>query len=147
MSVRDELLMLQQEAGGLLQVDPVIKWAAQNPTSDLYQEIPWDDAKAAQEWRRQVVRKLIALHIVSIEGVRQVVSLSIDRTKPGGGYRGLNAVMAVPDLRSILLKDALAELERVRLKYQTVSELARVWEMVERVQAETREVKQKAEVG
>ena len=52
--------------------------------------------------------------------------LSIDR-KAGGGYRKMSDVLKAPDLREIMLADALAELERVQLKYARVEELARVW--------------------
>lgn len=132
-AIRNELLALQQQAGGLLQVEPVVAWAKQNPDSALHASLEWDDSKAGHEWRLHQVRRLIAVHIVNVEGVREMVSLTIDRSKPGGGYRGLGAVLSVPNLRSVLLQDALDELEGVRLKYESVSELAQVWEEVERV--------------
>jgi len=133
MSIKEELLALQAEQGGILQVDPAIEWARRNPGSALYQSIPWDDAKAAQEHRRHIVRQLIAIHIVNVEGKREVVSLSIDRIKPGGGYRSVADVVATPPLREIMLQDALNELARVQAKYATVAELVKVWEEVAKV--------------
>ena len=65
--------------------------------------------------------------------MRQIVSLSIDRVNDGGGYRDLDTVMSSPPLREVLLSDALTELERARLKYEGLTELARVWSEVRRV--------------
>jgi hypothetical protein len=143
-TIKDELLALQRQAGdGLLQVEPVVTWAAQHPDSALHKSLPWDDAAAAHEWRCHLVRRLIAIHIVNETGVRQMVSLTIDRTAPGGGYRSLNAVMAAPNLRKILLNDALDELERVQRKYEAVTELARVWQEIEHARQQHAPRKQK----
>jgi hypothetical protein len=60
-----------------------------------------------------------------------MVSLSIDRVQ-GGGYRSLDDVVAIPDLRQVLLEDAFRELGRIQAKYQRVQELASVWEVTER---------------
>ena len=135
MTIRSELIELQQQAGGLLQVEAAVEWASENTDSALYKSLEWDNDKAGHEWRCHQIRRLIAIHVVNDDGVRQMVSLTIDRGD--GGYRDLDAVMAVPDLRSILLRDALSELERVQKKYEMVSELAKVWE-------ETRQVRREA---
>jgi hypothetical protein len=74
----------------------------------LHAELEWDDTIAGHNWRLFQVRRLILIHVRTEEGVKQIVSRTIDRTK-GGGYRHLDAVMAAPDLRSVLLKDALDE--------------------------------------
>jgi hypothetical protein len=132
MSVREELLALQQSApDGLLRVETAVEWAENNPRSDLHKSLEWDDAAAGHDWRCHQVRRLIAIHIVNVEGVREMVSLSIDRTEPGGGYRPLNSVLEVPRLRRVLLADALAELDRVKDRYETVADLAEVWDAID----------------
>lgn len=126
MTIRDELLNFKNE-DGLIRVEEAESWARSNPDSALHQSLEWDDAKAGQAYRFMQVRRLIAIHIVNEEGTRQVVSLSIDRTKPGGGYREVEDVVKAKPLRDVMLSDALAELERVQAKYQTLQELAEVW--------------------
>lgn len=133
MSIRDELTALQQSAkGGILHAGAVVQWAHDHPGSALHGSIDWDDAHAAAEYRLWQVRRLIQVHIVDERGAPIMVSLSIDRGA-GGGYRPIGEVVKVPDLRALMLADALAELERVRLKYERVVELASVWEEAERV--------------
>ena len=133
MTIKQELIELQQGADGLLQVEAAVEWAAENTDSALHKSLEWDNEVAGHEWRCHQVRRLIAIHVVNDDGVRQMVSLTIDRRD--GGYRNLNAVMDAPDLRTVLLNDALAELDRVQKRYEAVSELAKVWQ-------ETAQVKQ-----
>src|SRR5262245_29384756 len=113
MSVMDELLALKND-DGLIIVETVHDWAQSNKDSDLYAQLEWNNNKAGYEYRLWQIRRLVALNIVSEEGERQVVSLSVDRVQPAGGYRDLNDVLKTKSLYSILLRDAFAELDRVR---------------------------------
>jgi hypothetical protein len=143
MSVQEELLALQQQADGLLQVESTVEWAAENPDSALHAALDWDDEHAAHSWRCHQVRRLIAIHVVDAGNVRQLVSLSIDRVGDGG-YRSLGAVLASANMRGVLLADALADLDRVRRKYETLVELAGVWEETERASQKHRPKARKA---
>lgn len=128
MSIRSELLSLQHsDPQNVLHVEDVVRWAAENPDSALHSAIEWDDSKAAYEYRLSQIRHLIQLHVVNEDRTPLLVSLSIDR-HAGGGYRSVEDVGRVPDLREVMLADALAELERTRVKYARVQELAKVWE-------------------
>lgn len=131
MTIRQELIELQQQAGGLLQVETAVEWAAEHTGSALHKSLEWDNDKAGHEWRCHQIRRLIAIHVINDDGARQMVSLTIDRGD--GGYRNLDAVMAAPDLRSVLLNDALAELERVQRRYENITELSKVWEEADSV--------------
>lgn len=132
MTIKDELLALQLDQKVLV-AEQVVYWAANHPDSALYHSLEWDDTKAAQEYRIWQVRRLIAIHVVNVEGVREMVSLSIDRVNSGGGYRALNTVLESPRMRDVLLADALAELERVQTKYEALVELAQIWAAKDRV--------------
>lgn len=133
MTIKVELLAIQSaSADGLLHAEAAVEWAAKHPESELHGSIEWDDTKAALEHRLWQVRRLIQIYIVTDDGAAQMVSLSIDRTN-GGGYRSVSDVVAAPDLRAIMLADALAELQRVQVKYARVQELAAVWDEAERV--------------
>ncbi len=127
MTVREELLALQKAHGGILQVARAEQWARDNTASALYASLEWDDRVAAQQHRFQQIRQLIAIHIVTDTGQRQLVSLKIDRIADGGGYRYIDDVMASPSMRQMLLEEAFADLERLRLKYEALRELADVW--------------------
>jgi elongation factor P--beta-lysine ligase len=127
MSIKDELLTLQHEHGGILQAEAGVAWARDNPASELYHALEWDDIKAGHQHRLTQMRQLIRVHVRTEEDVRQLISLTIDRVQPGGGYRHIDDVLPVPELRAIMLADAFAELERIRVKYQHLVELANVW--------------------
>lgn len=133
MSIKEELLALREAQGGILRVEPVVEWAQAHPTSDLHKSLEWDDEKAGFEWRCHQVRRLIAVHVVNEEGERQMVSLTIDRVRPGGGYRDIQDVGSVPNLREVMLGDALDELERVQARYNHLQELVQIWEAADQV--------------
>lgn len=135
MTIRSELLALQATADeGILHPRTVVEWARDNPSSALHAALEWDDAKAADEYRVWQVRHLIKLNIQQEDGSPVFVSLSIDRAT-GGGYRAVSDVAAAPDLRAIMLRDALAELDRVRTKYDALTALSEVWEAADRASA------------
>lgn len=133
MTIKSELLELTIQHGGILRAEEVVSWAAENKDSAIHQAIEWRDDVAAQSYRIAQVRQLIAVHVVNEQGVRQLVSLTIDRGE--GGYRTLDAVMQNSNMRQVLLSDALADLERLRAKYGTLQELARVFEEAEAIAA------------
>jgi hypothetical protein len=138
MSIRDELLAIQASNNeGLLHAREVVEWARRHTKSALHAAIEWDDKTAADEFRLWQVRRLVHLHIVTEGGAPMMVSLSIDRTK-GGGYRNTDDVARVPNLRDVMLADALAELDRVQGKYARVTELAQVWAEADKVRATRR---------
>jgi hypothetical protein len=104
----------------------VVNWARSNPGSALHRSLEWDDGVAAENWRIWQVRRLIALHIVYADDSRAMVSLSIDRSGDGG-YRSMEDVLPVQRLRDCMLDDALRDLNRLKLKYEKLEELAQVW--------------------
>lgn len=132
-TIREELLALQSASPDrVLYPRNALEWARANKQSALFNALEWSNRDAAEKWRLQQVRQLISLHITFADGTPQVISLSIDRTS-GGGYRSVADVMKIPDLRKIALMDALRDLERVRLKYQHLEELVRIWEELDGV--------------
>lgn len=141
MTIRDELLALKRDDGLILAVDAE-EWARTHPESALHKSLQWDDATAGHEYRLIQVRRLIAIHIVTEEGARQVVSLSIDRQRPAGGYRTISDVLSAKELRDVLLDDALKELDRIQAKYAQLQELSRVWAEKDKVHRRQRGAKQ-----
>jgi hypothetical protein len=132
MTVRDELLTLKGNNEFLI-VEEAHEWARTHPESKLHKALEWDDRIAAREHRFSQIRRLVAIHIVTGEGVREMISLSIDRTRDGGGYRGLNDILSNQSLHEVMLADALRELERLQAKYQQLQALAPLWQAVAQV--------------
>lgn len=134
MTIKDELLAIQAKSSdGMLRVEDVHKWAKAHPKSELYSSIEWDKDKAALEHQYYQIRKLIVLHITTEDGEPQIVSLTIDRSKPGGGYRRVADVVANRNLSKIMLQDALNELERIQTKYARITELTSVWAAADKI--------------
>ena len=137
-AIRDELLKIKEaDPDGLLLAPKAVAWAREHPDSALHGALEWDDQKAGQEYRVHQVRQLIRLHVVSEDGAPQLVSLTFDRSG-AGGYRAISDVLKSRELTEIMLADALAELERVQLKFSRVKELAAVWEEVEKTRRRSR---------
>lgn len=117
---------------GVIVPDDIVAWAQAHPESALHSQFEWDDTEAAKAYRLHQARRVIAVYVVADDGNRRLVSLSIDRKH--GGYRSVEDVIANDDLRRVLVKDALAELKRVRAKYEHVKELAAVYDEIEKAE-------------
>jgi hypothetical protein len=130
-NVASELLRL--ERGGLIQPKAAVEWARAHPSSALHAELEWDDAVAGEQYRIQQVRQLVAIFVNPQTLTRQYVSLSVDRVE-GGGYRRIEQVLGQQDLRTVLLQDALHELQRMQAKYAELQELDKVWAAAAQVQ-------------
>lgn len=126
MTIETELMQIKGSQE-FLKAEDVVDWAEAHPKSELWKQFEWHDDVAAQQYRIWQARRIIALHITTEDGVRSMISLSIDRGLPGGGYRGLNDILADKTLHEIMLDDALAELERVRNKYAQLKALQPIW--------------------
>jgi len=130
-----ELLSLKNE-DGIINPAKVVDWARRHTKSNLHANLEWDDGVAAERYRVWQVRALISVHITDSDGGRRFVSLTIDRKHDGSnGYRSMEDVVARPDQREIMLKDALAELERIQNRYKRLTELEPVWQRAEQVRA------------
>lgn len=134
MSVKSELLDIQaRNRRGILYVEEVYKWAKDHRKSAIAKLVEWDARKAALQYQLWQIRKLITLHIVSEDGTPEMVSLTIDRAKPGGGYRSISDVLDNKALSAIMLQDAFNDLERIRERYKLVKALTSVWVALDQV--------------
>ena len=142
MTVRDDLIKVQELGDGVIKVEAAHSWAQNHQASALYKALEWDDQKAGYEFRLIQIRRLVAIHLVDVEEHREVLSLSIDRPT-GGGYRKVPDIMSDAVLREVCLRDALAELERIKLKYEWLNELAGVWIETDKVKTRGRRGRRK----
>lgn len=144
MTIETELLAIKGNRE-FWQCEDIVEWARTHPSSALHkapQFCGFDLKKSAYEHWLWAARALIALHITYEDGTRKAVSLSIDRQRPGGGYRDVDDVLRDKGLYEIMLADALAELTRVQAKYEQVTQLKPVWREVGKLRRQ-RQAKQK----
>ncbi len=134
MTVREELDKIADANGGMVRPDKVVKYA-KNKKSALHDHFTWDDTEAAVAFRLEQARRIIRVHVTVIDSdskpIRAFVSLKQDRGETG--YRRIVDVLANPDLKSIMLEEAKAEMQIFANKYRTLSELAPVIKAIDRV--------------
>lgn len=131
--LKAELLAIQRASRDkMLHAEHVVSWAKKHPRSALHRQFEWNNSKAASEYRLWQARRLIAINVIADDGAPLLVSLSFDRIN-SGGYRDVRDVVSSRELSEIMLRDALADLQRVQEKYQRVRALTTVWTAVKRV--------------
>lgn len=130
-TARAEISLLKER--GLYHQQGVLEFA-RNPNTALHKFFTWDDSEAAEKYRLIQAQRLIIRYEVTIVSpgkppvtIRQLVSLTTDRKRGGGGYRCIEDVMADDAHRAQLLADAKSALGSLRKKYATLQELAGVW--------------------
>ena len=155
MSIREELMALARDGGGIVRAEDALRWAKSNPESALYEAVErrglWDDSKAAEFGRLTLVGDIIRRVRVQIIGrdestitVRAFVSLAPERSEEGGGFREIEAVLSSSDQRTALLEIALAELDSLRRKYDHLSELAEVFAAISKIRRRRQQPKKVA---
>jgi len=129
------LKAIQKRNGGRLYPEAVVA-AARPAASPLHRYFEWDDGLAAEQYRLEQAADLIRIVVEVLPGTkvetRVFVSLTSDRATRGG-YRLTLDVMNSAETRAQLLADARAELDQFRTKYRELSELAAVFEAIDRV--------------
>ena len=134
--ISEELKRIAESNGGILKAEDVVE-SAKVETSVLHDCFIWDDTAAAVQYRLYQARNLIRC-VVTFEPrkevtVRAFVSLTPDRENPGGGYRNVIAILENKTHREQMLADAFAELKVFETKYQALTELAEVFEVIRKV--------------
>lgn len=147
-SIRDELDRLRATHGGVLTKELVVTTAA-DKTNPLHAAFTWDKTAG---WKKNLLAEagaLIRCYFIVVESpkptkVRALISLSTDRARKGGGYRGVHDVLSDAALYQTLLDDALREMQYFEARYRTISELSPVFEATESVRRRTGRGKKRA---
>lgn len=131
LAIRAELQDIQRnDPDRKIRVEAVHEWAVTHHNSAIHAELQWDDAKAGYQFRLQQIRGLIRLHIVSSEGKRETINLSIER-RDSPGYRDTQVVMQTPVLRQAALRDTVMDLRSMRNRAEELfPELKKVWKAI-----------------
>lgn len=142
----EEIERIRRDRGDFFQPDDLVE-EGRPDDAPLHPAFEWDDAKAAEEHRKQQARQLVA-HITVVDEnkppdqqMRAYVSVP---TSVGPRYTTVEHAFAVPELRACVLSQALADLETFRRRYETFVELAESLAAVEKVSAKLRRRKLQA---
>lgn len=134
-AIEQELLALYEANNGLLRPEDVVEFA-KDPKTALHKRFEWDDGAAAHQWRLEQARNVIRVHVTVVGAeqreARMWVSLDTDRYTTSG-YRSLEDVMTDEERRKMFLKQAQRDFQTFRAKYQTLKELAPLFEVAAQV--------------
>lgn len=106
--------------------------AARNERSELHKCFEWDDSVAAERWRRKQARDIVH-HLVFIE--EQIPTdrpeIRIRYTEgANNGYKETKKIVRNQDAYKILLSRAYAELRAFKAKYNMLSELQEILDLI-----------------
>lgn len=114
-------------AGDEAKPQDIVDYARSNPESELHKCFTWDDSEAAEKWRRQEARIIVANIVYSDEQEENEKPVKVRwalRTDTTGGYKQTVAIMRNDDEYEKLLLMARNELKNFERKYATLSDSA-----------------------
>lgn len=127
-----------REKDGVLKPSNVVD-AARAPSSPLHPIFPWDDVEAARIGREAIASRLIrsiTVQIVTPErkqiDTRAFVSAPDQAAKGSRSYVATSHAMEDEEGRAMLLRQAWLELRAWKRKYAELSELAAVFDAIDR---------------
>jgi len=115
--------------GGLASPQAIVDHARpkRNP---LHKAFEWDDSKAAEAFRRDQARNLVANFTLVFEDGRSapaMVNVTINKQR---GYKPTQEALDDMDLRRQVLKQALSQLLSLEARYRSLTELAGIFSAV-----------------
>lgn len=126
---------LREQNGGILTADDVVM-AAADPEHPLHRAFEWDNDLAAHNYRKATARRLLRSLVCSVtieKQPRRDMQAFVNVQSPAErGYTSIVDAMGDAQMRMYVLAEARRELRRVRDKYEHLSELASLWEAIEK---------------
>lgn len=130
----EELAKLQKSKNDLLEPENIVD-AARDPRSVLHPHFEWDDSAAAEEYRKGQARELVRSLTIDIsrsnleaKPVRAFVNVDVGAER---GYVSTVTAMSSHEMRKQVLERAWRELEAWRQRHAELTELARIFSMVD----------------
>lgn len=122
--IGEALLSIAQSAGGDLEPKAVVD-AARSPSSVLHRHFDWDDEVAAEKWRVEQARDLIACLVSyplggNAEPARAFHSIA---TADGRAYHALDEIRTSADLQERLLAEAERDLLAFQTRYRALKDI------------------------
>lgn len=133
-TVGETLEAVRMSNGGVLEPEAVVE-ASRPATAPLHPYFEWDDAKAAEKYRKDQAGHLIRCITVEIPtgaGREPMQTRAFVSVEDGGRhYTSTVVAMGNPALRQQVVQAAMRELKVWRERYKDYQELARVFEAVD----------------
>lgn len=108
----------------------IVDYAEAHPDSELYKCFTWDDAKAANEWRKAEARQVVRLLVFADEETEQPTNIRVLQ-KASEAYEPVKMIVRNKDEYANLLERAKAELKAFRERYKQINELEKVLEAID----------------
>lgn len=114
--------------------------AARPEDSVLHKLLEWDDTKAAEKWRIQQAGTIICcLNIVredlsepsTVRAYMNVADGADNPTRRTGSFINTQDAFSDKEKRALILRVAIRELKELRRKYDTLTELAAVFDAID----------------
>lgn len=117
--------------------------AARSDDSPLHDIFPWDDVRAAQIGREAIAARLVrSLHVTIVTPDRGSIDTRAftsrrDKEATGGrSYIVTSSALDDEDGRAMLIRQAWAQLHAWRRRFADLNELAQVFDLIDRADAE-----------
>lgn len=108
--------------------------SAKDESKELHKCFEWDDTKAADKYRlyqaRILTSQLVFKREVTEDEPQPVPTRVFNKTDSNGGYKIPERTFKVQDEYEALLQRAWAELRAFKLKYQALSELSEILDLI-----------------
>ena len=140
-SCYDELMVIANNNNNEISNQKVVDYARDNPDSELHKAFNWNDAEAADAYRRETARTLKnSLYTFELDSPQ--VSLKDNKEiplflNPGSddarNHMPTEIVMSKPDLHQATLKKALGELNSFKYRYSFLTELSGVFKAIDEI--------------
>ena len=132
---------LERENG---QITPeLLLESSRDEESVMHPCFEWNDGKAAEKYRivqaKGIINNIVCVAVSDKKERRQEPSkafVNVSSGKEKGTYRSVQIAMNDESTRRIVLNNALMELKNFERKYNSLKELASVFEEIERVSKE-----------
>lgn len=105
---------------------------ARDNATELHKCFEWDDTSAAEKYRLDQARQVVR-HLVIRETIREDKPpiRFFFKAERGGGYQSTKAIVKNQDRYQALLSNALRDLDALRVKYHSLTELESVFDAIE----------------
>lgn len=127
----EELDRIYQDRGKLDAADVVDE--SRPVEAVLHPCFEWDDPKAAELYRQQQARNIIncVVTVKETKGGGEVTTRAYEHVQ--GAYHPINVIFQCMDKSEELLQTAFRELQAFRKRFQTISELAPVFDAIDKL--------------
>lgn len=108
--------------------------ANRDENAPLHNEFEWNDGIAAEKYRENQARHIIACLCVRAEtttGEQSEPVRAFLKIEPESEYQSLNVILQSADSHSAMLATALKELKAFQKKYKTLAELKPLFDVLE----------------